>query len=603
VKREIRYGAAALRGRPLFALVAWSIPEAVPAAVSGVVVARAVDSGFLAGRPVVGLAWLAVLMIAAALGAVGGRQVYRRLGDVVEPFRDELVHRVVAGALRDAVAGRRDDGALARLTRQVEIVRDTFAGQLVVVRGFAVTFLGVAAGLVSIAPVIALLLVPPFLLGVAGFVATLGLAAARQRASVCADERLASAASAVFAGARDVVACGAEDYAAELVARPVREQAAAERALASMAALRTLCFAVGGWLPLVLLLLAGPWLVRRGLTAGAIIGGLLYVRVGLQPALQTLMTGLGGSGLRFVVTLGRILDASPPAERPVGPTAEPAARPGSGQPAPCGLVVRGLSFAYGPDAEPVLRGLDLVVPEGDHLTIVGPSGIGKSTLAGLLCGLLRPTSGGVRMGGTPASELTDADLARRRLLIPQEAYAFTGTVRENLTYLRPTASADQIERAVALIGAEALVAALGGLDAELRPAELSAGERQLLALVRAYLSPARLAVLDEATCHLDPATERRAEEAFAARGGTLVVIAHRMSSALRARRVLVLDGASATVGDHATVRTRSALYRELLGHWGAEADPESTAPSPAVTQLAAPGGCRTSGTALIHPRY
>jgi ATP-binding cassette subfamily C protein len=112
-----------------------------------------------------------------------------------------------------------------------------------------------------------------------------------------------------------------------------------------------------------------------------------------------------------------------------------------------------------------------------------------------------------------------------------------------------------------------LVVRLGGTGAELVPGELSAGERQLLALARAYLSPAPLVVLDEATCHLDPVAERRAEEAFAGRGGTLIVIAHRISSALRARRVLVLDGAGATVGDNDTLRATSPLYRELLGHW------------------------------------
>lgn len=576
MRREIRYGIHSLRRRPLLALAAWSVPEALPATVSGLVVARAVDDGFLAGRPAVGLAWLAGFMIAAGVGAAGARQVYRRLGDLVEPLRDDLVRRVVTGALRDGVAGRADDGALARLTRQVEIVRDTYAGLLVVLRGFLVTVIGVVVGLVSLAPVIAVLLLPPFLIGAGLFAATLGLAAARQRASVRADERLASAAGSVFAGLRDVVATGTEDHAAALVAGPVEEHAAAERALARVTALRILCFAVGGWLPLVVLLLAGPWLVDRGLTAGAMIGGLTYVLVSLQPALRSLMAGLGGSGLRFAVTLGRILDASArgtgtePAlgASPAGASPAGVRRPvAQRRPSTEALFVRGLTFAYGPDAEPVLRDLDLRVPQGDHLTIVGPSGIGKSTLAGVVCGLLRPDAGTVRLDGEAVSDLTGGQLAARRVLIPQEAYVFSGTVQENLVYLRPDVPIAQVRRAVSAVGAEALVDRLGGLSADLRPAELSAGERQLLALARAYLSPAPLAVLDEATCHLDPAGERQAEEAFAARGGTLVVIAHRISSALRARRVLVLDGVTATIGDHHDLRASSPLYRELLGHW------------------------------------
>lgn len=217
-----------------------------------------------------------------------------------------------------------------------------------------------------------------------------------------------------------------------------------------------------------------------------------------------------------------------------------------------------MTFAYGPHAEPVLRGLDLTVPEGNHLAIVGPSGIGKSTLAGLLW----PDAGTVTGGGTPAAEL--AWIGGRGPGADPAGGVFAGTVRENLTYLRPDATRARI----AAVGADHLVARLGGLAGEPAPAELSAGERQLVALAGAYPSPAELVVLDGATCHLDPAAERRAEEAFAARGGTLTVIAHRISSALRARRILVLDGAGAAVGDHHSLRSGSPLYRQLLGHWG-----------------------------------
>jgi ATP-binding cassette subfamily C protein len=605
----VRFGVAALRRRPLLALAAWSVPEALPAALYGIAIARAVDSGFLAGRPLVGLAWLAGLVAAAGAGAVGARQIFRRLGDLVEPFRDDLVRRVVGGALRNGIAGRPDDGAVARLTRQVEIVRDTYAGLIVVVRGFAVAVIGAVVGMLSLAPVIVVLVLPPFLLGVAAFLATLGMAAARYRASVRADERLAATAGAVLAGLRDVVARGAEEHAARMVAGPIGEQAAAEYATARVAALRAVCFAVGGWLPLVILLAAGPWLVARGLTVGAIMGGLTYVLFGLQPALNTLISGLGGSGLRFVVTLGRILDASAPptvtaartaagAAGGVGPpggagAAGAAGATGAGgglarerRPAPgagtADLTLQAVTFAYGRHAEPVLRDLTLTVPEGDHLVIVGPSGIGKSTLAGLLCGLLRPTAGEVLLGGAPVAGLATHRLAAARVLIPQEAYVFTGTTWDNLTYLRPASTTTQVRAAVVAIGAEALVARLGGLRADLRPQDLSAGERQLLALVRAYLCAAPVAVLDEATCHLDPAAERRAEEAFADRGRTVIVIAHRASSALRARRVLVLDGTTALAGSHDAMLARSALYRDLIGLWYPDQAPDTHLPPSAA---------------------
>jgi ATP-binding cassette subfamily C protein len=260
------------------------------------------------------------------------------------------------------------------------------------------------------------------------------------------------------------------------------------------------------------------------------------------------------------VTLGRILDAGPATGRPGG-TALGAV--------PTGHEVRlhQVSFAYGPHAEPVLRDLDLLVPEGGHLAVVGPSGIGKSTLAALVCGVRTPTRGHVLLGRVPPGQLSAGLLAQTRVLIPQEAYVFSGTVGANLTYLAPTAPDQRIERAIEALGAGGLVEKLGGLAAAIHPAQLSAGERQLIALVRAYLSPAPLAVLDEATCHLDPEAERRAEEAFAARPGSLIVVAHRISSALRARRILVLDGSKASLGRHRTLLQTSPLYRDLLGHW------------------------------------
>ncbi|MFC0627015.1 ATP-binding cassette domain-containing protein [Kribbella deserti] len=553
MNRELTFGLRAMRRRPTAVLAAWSVPEVLPTLFFGLAVAHATDA-FLAGRTTLGLAWLGGLIAAAGLGAIGASQVYRRLGELVEPFRDTLVQRVVDGALANGIRGARDDGAVARLNRQVELVRDTYAGLILVVRNFLVTVTGVVTGLLSLAPVIAVFVLPPFLLGFGLSLAILGLAAGRIRASIRADEDLAVTAGMTFAGIRDVTAAGAGDYAAGLVGLPIEAHARAERNLAKVAALRTLCFAVGGWLPLLVLLGAAPWLIDRGVSTGTLLGGLTYVLLGLQPALGTMLSALGDSGLRYVVTLGRILDtsATPSAE-------EPAHEP------PRGHVVRlsKVSFAYGPEAEPVLDKLDLVIPENDHLAVVGPSGIGKSTLAALICGLLPPTGGRIQLGGVPAVQAGP----KTRVLIPQEAYVFSGTVLDNLTYLHRSATLAEVEAAIEAVGATALVRRLGGLAARVRPGPLSPGERQLIALTRAYLSPAPLVILDEATCHLDPEAERQAEEAFAARQGSLVVIAHRVSSALRARRVLVLDGRHPAVGTHQGLLRESQLYRELVGHW------------------------------------
>ncbi|MYS06223.1 ATP-binding cassette domain-containing protein [Streptomyces sp. SID6041] len=223
--------------------------------------------------------------------------------------------------------------------------------------------------------------------------------------------------------------------------------------------------------------------------------------------------------------------------------------------------------AYGPGARPVLDALELTVRQGEHLAVVGPSGIGKSTLLHVAAGMLAPDRGDVRLRGRAVSTCPPAELTSLRALIPQEAYVFTGTLRDNLRYLRPDADRTAVDRTVDALALAPLVDRVGGLDRTLEPDALSLGERQLIALGRAHLAPAPLLLLDEATCHLDPVAEATAERALSARPGTLVVVAHRLSSALRADRILVLDGTRAQYGTHDELLARSALYRDLVGHW------------------------------------
>ena len=339
------------------------------------------------------------------------------------------------------------------------------------------------------------------------------------------------------------------------------------------------------------MLAAAPGMLRHGASPGDIVGAVTYISGSLRGILYTLSQGMGAGLVRLNVTLERILQTSappgtlaeaPPEAPPMAPLRSaptPARRPAPNQDQDQDqdgtLELRDVTFAYGAHAEPVISGLTLAIPPGDHLAVIGPSGIGKSSLAGLLAGMLSPGQGEVLLDGLPV-----AGLGRSwRILIPQEAYVFTGTLKENLTYLY-SATKTELDEAAEAVGLTPLITRLGGYGAAIAPAALSAGERQLIALTRAYLPPARLVILDEATCHLDPAAEEQAETAFSRREGTLIVIAHRISSARRARRILVLDGARPHVGDHSSLLASSAMYADLAGQWETPHYPERTVATP-----------------------
>jgi ATP-binding cassette subfamily C protein len=561
-----RESAALLRHqrRDVVRLLVWSVPEAAPAMLAGLVVARALDHGFLRGRPAAGLAWLSLLLVAAVAGAWGARQANRAVAGVVEPFRDGLVTRVVTASVHAATrpgAPAAPAGAVARLTHQVETVRDAFAGLVLVSRGFVVTVLAALIGTASLAAPLLVVVAPPLLAGLALFAVALRSGVRWQRDHLAAGERLADRTAAAAGAARDVAACRATERAAAYVDVAVADQARAERALARLAAFRSLTVVVAGWLPLVAVLAGAGRLTGGGISTGALIGVLTYLAQVLVPALDLFVSTVGNAGLRFVVTLDRLVRRAAP-DPPAGRTA--AAAPARNST----LELRRVTFRYGAAARPVLRDADLTVGPGDHLAVVGPSGAGKSTLAGLLCGTLEPDHGTVRYGGVPVADLDPAARARCRVLIPQEAYVFPGSVADNLRYLNPAATDRDVLAAAERLGAVPLLARLGGLPAYVRPAGLSAGERQLLTLVRAYLADAPVAVLDEATCHLDPGAEERVERAFAARG-PLVVVAHRISSAARASRVLLLDPDGPLLGDHDSLRAVSPRYREMAGYWAA----------------------------------
>jgi ATP-binding cassette, subfamily B, bacterial len=232
-------------------------------------------------------------------------------------------------------------------------------------------------------------------------------------------------------------------------------------------------------------------------------------------------------------------------------------------------------FGYGAGPE-VLHGLDLDVPAGTTVALVGHTGAGKSTIAKLLARFYDPREGRVTIDGHDLRDVTQESLRRQLGIVPQEGFLFAGTVHENIAFGRPDASRLQVEAAAHAVGADAFIAGLeDGYDTHLgeRGSRLSLGQRQLVAFARALLADPRLLILDEATSSVDIGTERTIERALRRllAGRTSFVIAHRLSTIRGADLIVVLEhGAVVEQGSHSELMARRGLYTALYGDWAAE---------------------------------
>ena len=212
-----------------------------------------------------------------------------------------------------------------------------------------------------------------------------------------------------------------------------------------------------------------------------------------------------------------------------------------------GREVRFEAVRFGYRGDQVLPGLDLTIPAGQTLALVGETGAGKTTIARLLARFYDPGEGRILLDGTDLRELSDADLRREVVMITQEGFLFGGSVADNIGLGKPGAGRREIETAAAAIGADAFIRALpGGYDAQVgkRGGRLSAGQRQLISFARAFLAAPAVLVLDEATSLLDIPGERTVQAALRTilAGRTAVIIAHRLSTVTIADRVLVIEG-------------------------------------------------------------
>ncbi len=231
-----------------------------------------------------------------------------------------------------------------------------------------------------------------------------------------------------------------------------------------------------------------------------------------------------------------------------------------------------MSFGYEAD-RPVLADVDLTIAAGETFALVGATGAGKSTMAKLVTRFHDPTTGRVLLDGHDLRDVTLTSLRRQLGVVPQEAFLFGGSMRDNISFARPEATVAEVLEACRAVGIDDLVERLpDGIDTAVheRGVALSSGERQLLALARAFLARPRVLILDEATSNLDLRSEAKIEHALDVllEGRTAIIIAHRLATAMRADRIGVVDeGRIVELGTHAELVAAGGRYAAMYETW------------------------------------
>jgi ATP-binding cassette subfamily B protein len=310
----------------------------------------------------------------------------------------------------------------------------------------------------------------------------------------------------------------------------------------------------------------GGWLAYHGsVSIGTLVAFLGYLTNFFDPVQQ--LSQLYNTFLSAVAALDKITDLLD--EEPTvrdAPGARPLERIAGH------VRFDAVRFAYDRGPE-VLHGIELDVPAGTTVALVGHTGAGKSTIAKLLARFYDPTEGAITIDGVDLRGVTQESLRRQLGIVPQEGFLFAGTVAENIAFGRPAAGRAEIESAARAVGADDFIARLeGGYETQLgeRGSRLSLGQRQLVAFARALLADPRVLILDEATSSVDIGTERKIEHALRRllHGRTAFIIAHRLSTIRDADLIVVLEhGVIVEQGSHDELMARRGLYTSLYGDW------------------------------------
>ncbi len=512
---------------------------------------------------------VALYLLVAFLAYVFGRMQFLYLNRTGESFLRVLRLAVFRQMQRQSMAfyDRNKAGVLvARMTADIESMAELVQWGLLqfIAAGMLLVFAFVVLLTLSWQLTIVALLVMPLLIA-----ASIKFQRDSNKAYLTVRERVGANLSALQEGittVRVIQAYAQEEETIEKFTKSNRELFQSHERSVRISTWYFALIEFGGVFASALMIGIGGWLVHRGdVTLGTVVAFTLLLSSLFDPVqqLSQLYNTVQSAGAALN-KLFQILDAKPEVDEHPAAVALPEA----GE-----LCVDGVTFSYAAATNPALNNVSITVGVGEKLALVGPTGAGKSTLAKLMARLYDPQSGVVSYGGINLTMATMDSLRKRIVVVPQEGFLFNGTIRDNLRIARSDATDEQIDAAVAAIGATEHFATLpDGLDTEVRErgSRLSAGERQLVALARAALVDPRVLVLDEATSNLDPGTEAEVEQALERLmlGRTVIVVAHRLSTVQRADHIAVIDAAGiAEYGTHEQLVALSGRYNALATAW------------------------------------